>query len=266
MWKPGAAKPAGAASPGESDGDDDGDGRRRGKRADNPRTPTKESSAAKTKRATTKTLSGATMNMRFMKRRNVTTAGGTAGQRQQQQQQQQQQQGLLHPRGDGDVVGGRDAQMAGAESSEAAAGGDGNGAGSTDPARRKRGLVFPCRAAAISGRGGGAPSRYAEATPVDMYRSDALLGRRSFGGFNKSVESAARSLAAFHENGRSSDDNRGSRRRNETDEELLQRYQERIERSAKKKGRPVGNLDEKLKKKQERKQGGRKRKLLSDVT
>lgn len=86
---------------------------------------------------------------------------------------------------------------------------------------------------------------YAQVTSsVDMYGMQAaLLGRRSFGGFNAAIERA-------YSNSKGSIENRtiaGPRGQKISDEELLERYKE-IAMSRDDNGRGVGNLDHKVKK------------------
>lgn len=80
-------------------------------------------------------------------------------------------------------------------------------------------------------------------TSVDMYGMQAaLIGRRSFGGFNPAIERA-------YSDSKASIENRASNRPKQmiSDEELLERYKE-IAMQRDGDGRGVGNLDSKVKK------------------
>ncbi|KAG7359735.1 M-phase phosphoprotein 6 [Nitzschia inconspicua] len=87
-------------------------------------------------------------------------------------------------------------------------------------------------------------SQYAQVTTsVDMYGSQAaLIGRRSFGGFNPAMERA-------YSDSKASVENRASDRplQKISDEELLERYKESV-MQRESDGRGVGNLDGKVKK------------------
>jgi hypothetical protein len=81
------------------------------------------------------------------------------------------------------------------------------------------------------------------ATPRDMFGDQALLlGRRSFGGFNRIVEQAWMDCYRSIRNEKS-----GKSASALSDKELLDRYEKLSNR--KRQDRPIGNLDEKIKKK-----------------
>jgi hypothetical protein len=95
---------------------------------------------------------------------------------------------------------------------------------------------------------------FGKATPSDMYgiQSD-LIGRRSFGGFNASMEEAWKDSKDFLETGRIE---RSKQSQHITDEELLQRYQDVAQNRNNTEGdrrkatnkRAIGNLNGKMKK------------------
>jgi M-phase phosphoprotein 6 len=91
------------------------------------------------------------------------------------------------------------------------------------------------------------PSHYGQVvTSVDMYGMQAaLIGRRSFGGFNPAMERAYSESKASVENRATSD----RPQQKISDEELLERYKEiAMQRDGGGDGRGVGNLDTKVKK------------------
>ena len=89
------------------------------------------------------------------------------------------------------------------------------------------------------------------ATPLDMYGMEGnMIGRRSFGGFNPAMEEAWNDNKAMIENGSSG---RRQRQQHISDEELLKRYQEVVKnRDDDGKKRGVGNLKGKLNKGKQR--------------
>lgn len=92
-------------------------------------------------------------------------------------------------------------------------------------------------------------ANYQVATPVDMYGMQAsLIGRRSFGGFNAAMEDAWKESKASLED-RSDEDRR--RKTKVSDEELIQRYQDIVKKRSES-SRPVGNLRDKAKTKRQR--------------
>lgn len=90
-------------------------------------------------------------------------------------------------------------------------------------------------------------SKYQVATPVDMYGMQAaLIGRRSFGGFNSAMEEAWKESKASLE-----DHSDRPRKAKVSDEELIQRYQDIVKKRSDS-SRPVGNLRDKAKTKRQR--------------
>jgi len=89
---------------------------------------------------------------------------------------------------------------------------------------------------------------YQVATPIDMYGiQGTLLGRRSFGGFNAAIEDAWKESKASFEMDASLDRKRTHGKQTvETEEELIQRYQELVEKRSSASSRPVGNLQDKM--------------------
>ena len=89
----------------------------------------------------------------------------------------------------------------------------------------------------------------ARATPSDMYGIQAdLSGRRSFGGFHPATEDTWNSALATLE--RRTKESSKTKKDYVSDEELLRRYQELVEkRKGESDRRPVGNFRDKLKKK-----------------
>jgi len=90
------------------------------------------------------------------------------------------------------------------------------------------------------------------ATPSDMYgaKSD-LIGRRSFGGFRPHVGDTYKSACTAWQKGKSEDS-----KQQISDEELLRRYKDHVTGKADMdttEAAPIGNLQEKLKKKGKRK-------------
>lgn len=83
---------------------------------------------------------------------------------------------------------------------------------------------------------------FSRATPADMYgMQSSLIGRRSFGGFNPSMEEAWKDAKATLEDVRQEKPTQKI-----SDEELIQRYQE-ISKQRSESSRPVGNLHDKVK-------------------
>ena len=83
---------------------------------------------------------------------------------------------------------------------------------------------------------------FARATPAEMYgMQSALIGRRSFGGFNAAMEEAWKESKAALE-----DTQLEKPKKKVSDEELIQRYQELVDKRSDK-SRPVGNLIKKRK-------------------
>jgi hypothetical protein len=90
---------------------------------------------------------------------------------------------------------------------------------------------------------------YQVATPIDMYGMQAaLLGRRSFGGFNLVIAEAWKESKASLEMDASLD---RPKKQKETDEELIQRYQDVVNKRSESL-RAVGNLRDKGKPKRQR--------------
>ncbi len=88
---------------------------------------------------------------------------------------------------------------------------------------------------------------YEVATPMDMYEIQAsLIGRRSFGGFNAAMEEAWKSSEASRKEQTSQ-----LRKAKVSDEELIQRYQDIVNKRSKS-SRVVGNLNEKSVSKRQR--------------
>jgi hypothetical protein len=81
------------------------------------------------------------------------------------------------------------------------------------------------------------------ATPSDMFgaKSD-LIGRRSFGGFRPRISETYKSACQAYEHGTSINDSK----KHVSDEELLRRYKSYV--TGKEEAAPIGNLQEKLKK------------------
>ena len=96
------------------------------------------------------------------------------------------------------------------------------------------------------------------ATPSDMFgaKSD-LIGRRSFGGFRPRINETYKSACQEYENGISNNDSN----KHVSDEELLRRYKSYV--TGKEEAAPIGNLQEKLKKRKstspQKKSGKKKR-------
>lgn len=179
------------------------------------------------KESTPKKLSGATMNMRFMKRK-------------QERQEQEQQRKRLSTDGNTSAPS----------------------INTPDPYRPSAPLLQPVD---HTSRDDGADAvemdldldmptssrnelPYQVATPIDMYDTQAsLIGRRSFGGFNVAMEEAwKQSQETLKE--------RSSRTNNSkkvTDEELIERYQEIVNKRSES-SRPVGNLRDKATPKRQR--------------
>lgn len=89
---------------------------------------------------------------------------------------------------------------------------------------------------------------FLQATPSDMYGMQAdLVGRRSFGGFNVSMEEAWKESKAALEHRQ---DDSKSNKDHISDEELVKRYQDLVQNRDGKRG--VGNLKDKNKRKQKR--------------
>ena len=88
---------------------------------------------------------------------------------------------------------------------------------------------------------------YARASPADMYGiQGTIIGRRSFGGFNRAMEDAWKDCKASIENQSS------EHRKNKpkvSDEELIQRYKDIVDHRSLDAGssRPIGNLNKKKK-------------------
>lgn len=92
-----------------------------------------------------------------------------------------------------------------------------------------------------SGMTSSASQPYAPATSIDMYGMQAsLIGRRSFGGFNAAMEEAWKDSKASFENRLEKPKQKIS------DEELIKRYQDIVKKRSES-SRPVGNLQEKTK-------------------
>ena len=90
----------------------------------------------------------------------------------------------------------------------------------------------------------------ARAIPSDMdgIQADFLQGRRSFGGFHPATEDTWNSALATLE--RRTKESSKTKKDYVSDEELLRRYQELVEkRKGESDRRPVGNFRDKLKKK-----------------
>lgn len=81
------------------------------------------------------------------------------------------------------------------------------------------------------------------ATPSDMFgaKSD-LIGRRSFGGFRPRISETYKSACQAYEHGTSNNDSK----KHVSDEELLRRYKSYV--TGKDEAAPIGNLQEKLRK------------------
>jgi hypothetical protein len=81
---------------------------------------------------------------------------------------------------------------------------------------------------------------FSRATPDDMYgMQSSLIGRRSFGGFNPAMQEAWKDAKASLENELSEG---GKSKQKVSDEELLQRYQDLVQKRSES-SRPVGNLN-----------------------
>lgn len=184
MWKPGTSKPE----------------------VDNAITPNKgnsngemslEESSPKPSSVSKKKLSGATMNMRFMKRKEETS------------NYDRKRKAAISSSKSASVVPIQDDHM-----------------------ERENNQT-------------GNEETYAQATMIDMYGMNAsLIGRRSFGGFNPSMEEAWKNSKASAEN-RDIDP-----KKKISDEELLLRYKE-IGRQ-RSQSRPIGNFNNKFKRQKQR--------------
>jgi hypothetical protein len=81
---------------------------------------------------------------------------------------------------------------------------------------------------------------FSRATPDDMYGMQAsLIGRRSFGGFNPSIEEAWKDAKDRLESDRLENN---SSNQKVSDEELLQRYKNIVKKRSDSSSRPIGNL------------------------
>ena len=177
-----------------------------------------------------KRLSGATLNMRFMKRKKET-----------QQHQIQQRGGMQRQEGS---ISSQD-----------------NYSKNSSPHDRQGMQQSTTSAMEIDDEGkmhrNGSDSTvpgnpYLIATPIDMYGVEGnMIGRRSYGGFNPAMEEAWKDSKAMIDNGghiRST-----ANQKHISDEELLQRYREVVQnRDDDGKKRPIGNLRGKLQSKHRR--------------
>ena len=86
---------------------------------------------------------------------------------------------------------------------------------------------------------------YQVATPIDMYGLQAaLLGRRSFGGFNTAIEDAWKTSKESLEMDASIDRPNRKKQQQATEEELIQQYQDIVKKRSES-SRAVGNLKDK---------------------
>jgi len=87
-------------------------------------------------------------------------------------------------------------------------------------------------------------AKFQIAEPVDMYGPQAnVLGRRSFGGFHKTIEDA------WSHSNNSHSAERNNNRKKVSDEQLLKRYEDYVKGGRRREGsaRPIGNLQGKRK-------------------
>ena len=89
-------------------------------------------------------------------------------------------------------------------------------------------------------------TRFVSATPSDMYGMQAdLFGRRSFGGFHNAMDEAWKESKTALENfGQDTASSSGGKKKYISDEELLQRYEELVQKRSEG-SRPIGNLQKK---------------------
>lgn len=93
---------------------------------------------------------------------------------------------------------------------------------------------------------------YQVATSIDMYGIQAaIIGRRSFGGFNPAMEEAWKESKASLDLDSSTPNKRSTKKPQESDEELIRRYQEMAKKRSES-SRVVGNLGDKSKPKRQR--------------
>lgn len=273
MWKPGSAKPQGsnkknakgrtpnkrgrdnmkdgppAQTPRKIDVDDGNDDNEGGSGGGD--TPSALSAVAPVSQ---KKLSGSTMNMKFMTRKKETQAFARKNNQQQNNQQ----------------------SPAAAQSPVATAA----GAAATDDDPMQVDMDSSSAPAAMSplvqqqhsypntsSRGGAIPIDMVPATTSDMYGiSVDIVGRRSFGGFNRSVENTWKASYQSHQEDGANGSNGSNSKDTLSDEQLLARYanlaknrggggnKEDMSRQA------VGNLGDKVKPRKQMGGGAEKRK------
>ncbi|CAB9527055.1 expressed unknown protein [Seminavis robusta] len=224
MWKPGTAKPKNKnkrKSPSRSNSQGSGQPSapaKDNKKKDNvPDTgPTAEASAA----ASQKKLSGALMNMKFMKR--------TSNRRQPQQPTKETpktQETKTTPDNDDDPMEVDTAPIV---------------AHSPLVVQRQhqQQQSIPHEQLLVD----------ATATNTDMYGlSVAVIGRRSFGGFNRPVEASWKASYRAHKEGIIDTNSNNNNDAKASDEELLKRYANLVKQRDNAGRKPVGNLQEKVK-------------------
>jgi hypothetical protein len=243
MWEPGTAPPGGS-----------------GKKSSNKKQSKKNTASSsshqlevtgnilaspKESKSTPKRLSGATMNMRFMKRKEET--------RQQERERERKRLSM-----DG---GSRSAPVASTSSPSAMASPPANAAAASasplsqpstpavpstnnDTSQQHPEDAMEVDEVVTSSTGN---SKFQVATPVDMYGMQAsLIGRRSFGGFNAAMEDAWKESKGSLE-----DRSDQAKKVKVSDEELIQRYQDIVKKRSDS-SRAVGNLRDKGKPKRQR--------------
>ena len=250
MWKPGFTKPSNsnkkhpkdknskknldmdgpaAEIPNHVDEDDDNGG---------PSTPSAVAATSQKK------LSGATMNMRFMTRKKETHSNSKN--HQQQHHSPYQSPPTTQSPGNSKLQSENDPMQIDTEDSAPA----------MSPFLQQHSYPHALRAVED------APIDMTPATTSDMYGiSVDIIGRRSFGGFNRSIENTWKASYRTHKedgNHRSSSSNNASQDQKVSDEELLARYANLVKNRNGKEDtsrKPVGNLGDKV----------RPRKKMSDV-
>lgn len=199
MWKPGTAKPK-SPSPKTPTRTTKKQEPSNGVMKLSGNTPMSAEASAK------KRLSGATMNMRFMKRKKET---------QQHEESRRNSSGAAHS-----------PAAAAAPSPKAATPSARGEEEENDPMDVEEDDEFR--------------ELFSRATPADMYGMQAsLIGRRSFGGFNPSIEEAWKDSKDRFENDRLENN---SSNQKVSDEELLQRYKNIVKKRSDSSSRPIGNL------------------------
>lgn len=229
MWQPGESKPEASSDAMDMHTDTIELGetpKEKGGRRMDTSTSNKNNGLQKTPLSSSKKLSGTTMNMRFMQRmaeqkeqeaKRRRSAGGSMAVDQAVSPKQKRPQ---HTKDDGD---------------------DSDDDMSDDEEDNEMGT-----------------EAFQVAGSADMYGPQAhVLGRRSFGGFNRPMEDAMKS---FHTSQSSLDPN--SKKPKVSDDELLKRYEDYVKNGRRREdtSRPIGNLQNKQKRKAKSPADGKKAK------